>query len=393
MTAISDQLSVISKTATGTSAEQSAFRSQHSAVTRLSFSWRTSVLAAVLLLGLPPLSFAAARPQLSNGKLVEQASSGDLGKDVAAISGPAWVGYSEPVIPGEHHICCWNSYDQFRSNPNCCGGCNLEGPKGGSFHGEKVSTCNLEAASEFFVLMRVEGGTVGKVRTFSADCGLDAGGLTVHWLSGVSAEQSIGFLSRLAEQRESESKRGDESLVAIAMHNSPLADGTLNRFMAAGNPEHTREQAAFWLASSRGRKGFEAVRQAVRTDRDPTFLKHATFAISTSKEPEAQDELIRMARNDSRSRVREQALFWLAQKAGEKVSRTLSDAIENDPDTDVKRKAVFALSQMPEYEGVPLLIQTAQNNHNAAVRKEAMFWLGQSHDPRALDFIESVLRK
>jgi HEAT repeat protein len=339
------------------------------------------------------LAFAAVKPQLRSGKLVEQASSGDLAKDVAAISGPAWVGYSVPVIPGEHHMCCWNSYNEFRANSNCCGGCNLERKDGGSFIGDKLSDCHLEAASEFFVLMRVQGGNVEKIRPFSADCGLDAGGLTVYWLNGVTADQSITFLSRFAEQGTGSKKQEDESVVAIALHNSPAADAMLERLMSPGQSEHSREQASFWLASTRGRKGFELVRAALRNDNDAHFLEHATFALSTSKEPDAQDELMRLARNDSRPKVREQAIFWLAQKAGQRVSKTITDAIENDPDTDVKKKAVFALSQMPESEGVPLLIKTAENNRNPVVRKEAIFWLGQSGDPRALDFIESVLRR
>jgi HEAT repeat protein len=118
---------------------------------------------------------------------------------------------------------------------------------------------------------------------------------------------------------------------------------------------------------------------------------HVTFALSVSREPGAQDEMIRMAREDESSHVRGQALFWLAQKAGKKAVGTITGAIENDPDTDVKKKAVFALSQLPKDEGVPKLIEVAQNNHNPAVRKQAMFWLGQSNDPRALAFFEKVL--
>jgi len=71
----------------------------------------------------------------------------------------------------------------------------------------------------------------------------------------------------------------------------------------------------------------------------------------------------------------------------------INDAIENDPDTEVKKRAVFALTQMPEGEGIPLLISVAKTNNNPDVRKQAVFWLGQSHDPRALDFIESVLTR
>jgi HEAT repeat protein len=102
--------------------------------------------------------------------------------------------------------------------------------------------------------------------------------------------------------------------------------------------------------------------------------------------------MLDVARLDASSKVRGQALFWLAQKAGRKATEAITRAIEEDPETDVKKKAVFALSQLPRDQGVPLLIQTARGNRNPAVRKQAMFWLGQSGDPRALKFFQEVLR-
>ena len=82
-----------------------------------------------------------------------------------------------------------------------------------------------------------------------------------------------------------------------------------------------------------------------------------------------------------RTQVKGNALFWLAQRAGQKAVGTITAAIENDPDTEVKKKAVFALSQLPKDEGVPLLIQQARTNKNPVVRKQAMFWLGQIERP------------
>ena len=58
---------------------------------------------------------------------------------------------------------------------------------------------------------------------------------------------------------------------------------------------------------------------------------------------------------------------------------------------DVQTQAVFALTQMPDGQGTTRLIEVARTNRNPEVRKQAMFWLGQSHDPRALAFIEKVL--
>ena len=48
---------------------------------------------------------------------------------------------------------------------------------------------------------------------------------------------------------------------------------------------------------------------------------------------------------------------------------------------------------MKDGEGVPLLINVAKTNKNPAVRREAVRWLGQTHDPRALDYLEEILTK
>ena len=103
--------------------------------------------------------------------------------------------------------------------------------------------------------------------------------------------------------------------------------------------------------------------------------------------------VLRAAAADPKEPNKDEALFWLAQKASREASKAITEALDRDPDTEVKKKAVFALSQLPKDEGVPLLIQVARTNANPAVRKQAMFWLGQSKDPRALKFFEDVLTK
>jgi HEAT repeat protein len=110
-----------------------------------------------------------------------------------------------------------------------------------------------------------------------------------------------------------------------------------------------------------------------------------------SHDPAAVDDLIYMAKSDQDTGVREQAIFWVGQKAGAKAVAMLKDTVQNDPEVAVKKKAVFALSQLPKDEAVPELLRVAQTNPNPAIRKEAIFWLGQTHDPRALAFFEQIL--
>ena len=122
-------------------------------------------------------------------------------------------------------------------------------------------------------------------------------------------------------------------------------------------------------------------------------VKGALAALALHETPEAVSALIDLARNGATARVRGDALFWVAQRAGQKAIGTIADAIDNDPDTKVKERAVFALSQLPADEGVPRLIDVARQNRNLRVRRQAIFWLGQSKDPRALRFFEEILAK
>jgi HEAT repeat protein len=274
---------------------------------------------------------AGAQPRLSNGDLRQTPVSGSLTRaaiEHLAPTGPAWVGYAVPSIPGEHQMCCWNG----GSNGACCEGCRLE--LGSSVSGNAVpppprtAPIPLEGSQQFFVLYRVEGGQVTRIRMFSEDCPLDGGGLILHWFTGVRPADSVAILASFVAAT-SERKVADSALSALAMH----------------------------------------------------------------QEPSALDRLIASARDGATTQIRGQALFWLAQRAGEKAVGAISEAISKDPETEVKRRAVFALSQLPKDEGVPLLIQLARTNTNPAVRKQAMFWLGQSKDPRALKFFEEVLFK
>ncbi len=248
---------------------------------------------------------------------------------------------------------------------------------------------------DILVLFRVADRAVGKIRAFTDDCELDAGGLTVHWLTDVKPRESIEWLASFVDGTTDGSKAGrqksESAIAAIALHADPAADDALKKFVETNRPEEVRKNTAFWLGNVRGQQGYEVLRRLVREDPSNQLREHCTFALHISKVPQAVNAIIEAAREDKSAHVRGQALFWLSQKAGEKAVNAISDAIENDPETDVKKKAVFALSQLPKDEGIPKLIRVARVNRNREVRKDAMFWLGQSNDPRVLAFFEEVL--
>jgi HEAT repeats len=335
----------------------------------------------------------AQQPHLENARMETRAVSGGLESTfrgiVTAQSAPAWIGYSVPIVAGDHQMCCWNN------NVMC--GCSLEPHNGdqGVTISSNNQTVKLEGPRELVVLFRVESHQTGKIRTFTPECNLDAGGLPFIWLTGVTPPESVRLLLAMAKDTGSREERrmSDGATAAIAMHADPAADQALEELTAPNQPEQVRRQAIFWLGNARGQRGFEIVSRVVREDPSDKIREHAIFALTQNKDPRALEVVASVAHKDSSPRVRGQALFWLAQRAGQKIAESaINDAIANDPETEVKKKAVFALTQMPSGEGVPLLIQVVRTNRNPEVRKQAMFWLGQSKDDRALAFIEEVLK-
>jgi hypothetical protein len=299
-----------------------------------------------------------------------------INRIAAGQNGPAWLGYGVPIVAGEHHMCCF--------------GCSLEGHSENTQIAGGNRTVQLEGSQTLVVLLRVAEKKVSKVRTYTLECDLDAGGLPFIWLTDVRPADSVRYLAGLA----SDSDRANSAVAALAMHADPAADTALEQLVAPSQPESLRRHAVFWLGNARGRRGYEILARVLRDDPSDKVREHAVFALTQNKEPAALDLVIRTAHDDKSAHVRGQALFWLAQRASRKLAEAaITDAIEKDPETDVKKKAVFALTQMPENEGVPLLIQLARTNRNPVVRKQAIFWLGQSKDPRALGFFEEVLTK
>jgi HEAT repeat protein len=235
----------------------------------------------------------------------------------ALPSGVAWVGYRVPMIPGNRRV--------------CCDGCRLE--TGANFTNAASSRVVLEPPRELLVLARFENRSLTRLRTFTPDCEIDATGTTLTWLTAVTADESVAWLSSFVSQ--------------------PPPDNNVRNHI----------------------------------------VDSALAALSFQAGDRATTTLIGFARTHPITHVRSQALFWLAQRAGQQALATITSAVDNDPEIEVKKRAVFALSQLPKDEGVPKLIELARSHRIPEIRKQAFFWLGQSKDPRALQFFEEVLLK
>jgi len=73
--------------------------------------------------------------------------------------------------------------------------------------------------------------------------------------------------------------------------------------------------------------------------------------------------------------------------AGDLEDLTADDRI----DLEVREAAVFALSELDGDEGIEALLRIARGDGDPRIREKAMFWLADSGDPRALALFEEIL--
>ena len=371
-------------------------------------SGRFLTLAILLTAAVSAAIAAVQQPRIENGRVTAQPAGTSLVQSIRTLTESQadifWIGYAVPVVAGERTMCCfdsgtWINGTVVRSDGSaCCPTCRLEPSQSTSMttrspQGAGTGVVKLEGFTQMTVLLRISERRVERVRIFSEDCQLDAGGRRVIWLDNVRPPDSIAYLESLVNPQAERGDRVTEGAIsAIALHADAAADASLERLIAPRQPEHIRRVVPFWLGNTRGRRGLDVLRRVIKEDTSTDVRKKAVFGISQSGEASAVDTLIDAARSNDQTAVRGEAIFWLGQKAGRTAAAAITERIEQDPDTDVKKRAVFALSQLPKDEGVPLLINVARTHSNPAVRKQAMFWLGQSRDPRAIDFFAEILK-
>jgi hypothetical protein len=323
---------------------------------------------ALCLLAVLPLM---AQPKLLvNAKVDTRSAAAGLEREFKALlraqPQPAWIAWEVPAVRSAEMGC-----EYVRDGYSAAGIVHLEPP------------------DHAVILFRVEGNTVGKLRSLSPDCEIDAGGLPVHWLTDVAPAQSVALLAAYVPQHELDA---NGALSAIAVHADAAADPVLDRYLAPNQPEWLRRRVASLEGSERGLHGVEALKSVISNDVSEQVEQSAISGLARNPAPEALNLLLATARTDRNPRTRAQAISALNRKPGSAVLDAINAAIASDPDVSVRRRAVDVLGSMPDGGGIPALIQLVKTSKDTDVRKQAMNKLQSSHDARAEAFFEEVLK-
>jgi hypothetical protein len=238
---------------------------------------------------------AAQTPRLSNGR-IESHSTANIARDLPQLAGtltePMWIGYTQPLIDGNHNMCdYWND---------------------GRMITQSTDPIHLEPADYFFVLFRVEEKQITRIRTYSDNCPLDAGGKVVHWFANVSPADSVNFMKTFMAPNAA--RRLNESAVTvIALTDGDQALNELLTLAKDGPTAQAKGNALFWLAQRAGQKAIGSITAAIENDPDTKVKEKAVFALSQLPKDEGVPLLIQQARTNKNPAVRKQAMFWLGQ--------------------------------------------------------------------------------
>jgi hypothetical protein len=256
-----------------------------------------AVLGVVLSVGahFSAPAAAAQTPRLSNGRIESHATTNiarDLPALAATLSEPTWIGYAQPMIDGDRNMCdYWND---------------------GRMIPQSADPIRLEPADFFFVMFRVEARQITRIRTYSANCPLDAGGKAVHWFNNVSVADSVNYMKTFIAPNATR-KLNDSAITVLAMTEGDQALNELLALARNGTTSSAKGHALFWLAQRAGQKAVGTITAAIESDPDTEVKRKAVFALSQLPRDEGIPLLIQQARTNKNPVVRKQAMFWLGQ--------------------------------------------------------------------------------
>ena len=169
----------------------------------------------------------------------------------------------------------------------------------------------------------VEDHAITRIRTFTANCPLDAGGKAVHWFNGVSVAFMKTFMGPNQPRTLNDSA---VTVLALTEGDQPLSE--LLSIARDGSTSTIKGSALFWLAQRAGQKAVGTITAAIENDPDTKVKEKAVFALSQLPKDEGVPLLIQQARTNRNPVVRKQAMFWLGQSNDPRALRFFEEILK-----------------------------------------------------------------
>ncbi|HEV2148402.1 MAG TPA: HEAT repeat domain-containing protein [Longimicrobiaceae bacterium] len=122
--------------------------------------------------------------------------------------------------------------------------------------------------------------------------------------------------------------------------------------------------------------------------------ERAVFLVAEKRTADTESLLLDVARSDPDRRVREQAVFWLSEIPTERAVATLEQILRTSSDSRIREKALFALSRHRSPRAARLLREAAeQSDLPVDLRANAIFWLHENRSAENVAYLRDLYRR
>jgi HEAT repeat protein len=214
----------------------------------------------------------------------------------------------------------------------------------------------------------------------------------VWWLSQVDSPKAVAALDSIL-RTSTDPVLQDKAIFALSQQDAPKARQALRDFaLRASVSDDLREKAIFWIGQGDDPERLDFLKTLYAQLKGMELRDKILFSVSQIEGRESMRWLMQVAGDESENiELRKKALFWVGQNDSPGVD--LYNLYEKMPNREMKEQLIFVFSQRDEKAAVEKLFSIAKNETDAKLRSKAIFWLGQSGDPRAAEFIASLLEK
>lgn len=209
----------------------------------------------------------------------------------------------------------------------------------------------------------------------------------VFWLSQVDSPRAVAALSDILRTSDDPNLQEKAIFALSQHGGPEAADLLRSYALDSTKPERVRENAIFWFSQNPDHADASFLIELYGELESADLKEHVFFSVSQLRDPAAIEWILERALDQSESlELRKQALFWAGQHRSIDLAR-LSGLYGRLADREMKEQLIFLYSQRREPEAVEQLIAIARDETDPELRKKAVFWLGQSGDDRAIEFL------
>jgi outer membrane protein assembly factor BamD (BamD/ComL family) len=140
-------------------------------------------------------------------------------------------------------------------------------------------------------------------------------------------------------------------------------------------------------------KAFPILEKIILKPNDQKLKERAIFVLAQRADPRVIPLLTKVILEDKNTRIREKAVFWLGQMGSPESLKQLVNIYPSISEYKVKKKIISSISQSGSKQAAKHLIYLYKRETNLDLKKKIIFWLGTSGTKEAQEFILNILEE